>query len=138
MMRYSENYIQVCQATEAHAAGVLGRALTTREKQAIWGAGTLTWLEMVVQVPMRKAVVPEQVETILDSAAGEIEGRLAEMVEGLAGMLGALLERDLSTAERQHLDRIPTVIAVIQMGEDVADAEPAQRESLLEQLLEQL
>jgi hypothetical protein len=134
-MRYSENYTQVCDETEEQAARILGRPLTEREKQGIWGAGTLTWLEMRVQVPLRRAYIPEQVETVLDDAADDYEDRLTEMIAGLAGMLGTLLERDLSEAERQQLTRIPTVLAAMQLGEDLTAADAPDRESLLQERL---
>jgi hypothetical protein len=134
-MRYSENYTQVCDETEAQAARILGRPLTEREKQAIWGAGTLTWLEMRVQVPLRRAYIPEQVETVLDDAADDYEARLREMIAGLVGMLGTLLERNLSDDERQQLTRIPTVLAAMQLGEDLTAAEPHARETLLQERL---
>jgi hypothetical protein len=137
-MRYSENYTQVCDETEAQAARILGRPLTEREKQAIWGAGTLTWLEMRVQVPLRRAHIPEQVETVLDDAAGDFEDRLNEMIAGLVGMLGALLERELSDDERQRLTRIPTVLLAMQIGEDLTTAEPQARESMLQERLSRL
>ncbi|MBZ0299579.1 MAG: hypothetical protein K8J31_07570 [Anaerolineae bacterium] len=134
-MRYSENYTQICEATETLAAERVGRALTEREKQAIWHAGTLTWLEMRVQVPMRKAQVAEQVETILEVAADELDGRLEELIAELARMIGTLLERELSVDERQQLSAIPTVVAVLIMGEDLAAAESHEREALFAQLL---
>lgn len=134
-MRYSENYAQVCGETEAQAALILGRPLTEREKQGIWGAGTLTWLEMRVQVPLRRAYIPEQVETVLDDAAGDYEDRLSEMLAGLAGMLGVLLERELSADERQLLARIPTVLAAMQLGEDLTAAAAPSRENLLRERL---
>lgn len=137
-MRYSENYTQVCDETEAQAVRILGRALTEREKQAIWGAGTLTWLEMRVQVPLRRAHIPEQVEIVLDDAADDFAERLTEMIAGLGGMLGTLLERELSDAERQQLTRIPTVLAAMQLGEDLTAAEPQARESLLQERLADL
>ena len=134
-MRYSENYMQVCDETEAQAARILGRPLTEREKQGIWGAGTLTWLEMRVQVPLRRAYIPEQVETVLDDAADDFEDRLNEMIAGLGGMLGTLLERELSDDERQQLTRIPTVLAAMQIGEDLTAAESHAREALLQERL---
>lgn len=134
-MRYSENYTQVCDETEAQAERILGRALTEREKQGIWGAGTLTWLEMRVQVPLRRAYIPEQVETVLDDAADDFAERLAEMIAGLSGMLGTLLERELSDDERQHLTRIPTVLLAMQIGEDLTAADPPIREALLQERL---
>jgi uncharacterized protein YnzC (UPF0291/DUF896 family) len=134
-MRYSENYTQVCDETEAQAARILGRPLTEREKQGIWGSGTLTWLEMRVQVPLRRAYIPEQVETVLDDAADDFQERLTEMIAGLSGMLGTLLERELSEDERQQLTHIPTVLAAMQMGEDLTAAEAQDRESLLQERL---
>jgi hypothetical protein len=134
-MRYSENYTQVCDETESFAARILGRPLTEREKQAIWGAGTLTWLEMRVQVPLRRAHIPEQVEIVLDDAADDFEDRLHEMIGGLAGMLSALLQRDLTTGERQQLAYIPTVLAAMQLGEDLTAAESTTREALLKERL---
>lgn len=134
-MRYSEHYVQVCTAAEAEAARLLGRVLTEREKQAIWGAGTLTWLEMRILVPMRRAQAAEQIETALDSAADELDERLEELLRGLFGMLGALLERDLSEGEHQQLNRIPSVLAAMQFGEDIAAADAPAREALLAQKL---
>ncbi len=135
-MRYSENYTQVCTETEAEATRLLGRELTEREKQAIWGAGTLVWLEMRVQVPMRRAQVVEQIETTLDTAADDVDERRAELVRGLTGMLGMLLERELSVLEQQRLQHIPTVLTVMQFGEDIAAAEAPAREALLAELLD--
>lgn len=134
-MRYSENYTHVCAETEAYAVHILGRLLTEREQQAIWGAGTLTWLEMRVQVPLRHAYIPEQVETVLDDAADDFAERLAEMIAGLGGMLGTLLEREISEAEQQQLARIPSVLAAMQIGEDLTAAEPQAREALLRERL---
>lgn len=137
-MKYSENYIRICDETEAEVVNLLGRALTAREQQAIWGAGTLTWLEMRVQVPMRLAQAPDEIPQILLSAAEDNESRLADMIGGLEGMLRALLGRELSEAERQQLDRLPTVIAVMQTGESLTAATPEEREALLQRLLSEL
>lgn len=136
-IRYSDHYIRVCNDTETSAIEILGRPLTDHERTAIWECGTLTWLEMRVQVPMRQN--PQALEAILADAADELlQGRLAEMLNGLAGMLSALLERDLTVQERQQLERIPNALAVMQIGEDVTAAEPERREILLKQLLSEL
>lgn len=134
--RYSDHYIQVCNATETQAIALLGRPLTERERTAIWQAGTLTWLELRVQVPMLEN--PETLEATLAAAAEDLDGRLAEMIDSLAGLLHALLDRQLSAIERQQLGRIPDVLAAMQIGEDLADADPDRREILLRQMLSEL
>ena len=134
--RYSDQYIRVCNDTETTAIEILGRPLTAYERTAIWECGTLTWLEIRVQVPMQQT--PHALEDILAEAADELDGRLAEMITGLAGMLGTLLDRELSADEQYRLSRIPNVLAVMQIGEDVAAAEPERREILLKQLLLEL
>ena len=136
--RYSENYIAVCHEVEASASDLLGRALTKREKLAIWGAGTLTWLEMRVQVPMQQAQSPDDLADLLVGAADDLDGRLPEMIESLDGMLVALLDRDLAAAERQQLQRLHDVVAVMQFGEEVAIAVPDVREAVLHDLLNRL
>jgi hypothetical protein len=133
--RYSENYTAVCAEVEARAAERLGRALTSQERQAIWGAGTLTWLEMRVQVPMQQARDAADLSALLISAAGDLDGRLTEMIDGLVGMLGTLLERDLTSEEQQRLKQLTNVIAVMQVGEEVAVAVPEVREAVLRDLL---
>lgn len=134
--QYSEHYIQVCNMTETQAIEILGRPLTERERSAIWEAGTLTWLEMRVQVPMHQN--PQALASTLAAAAYDLDGRLADMIDGLAGLLYALLERDLTITEQTQLARIPNVLAVMQIGEDLTAADPAQRESLLHQMLDTL
>ncbi|MAS36532.1 MAG: hypothetical protein CL610_21185 [Anaerolineaceae bacterium] len=134
-MRYSENYVRECEETEAYAARLMGRDLTEREKNAIWGAGTLTWLEMRVQVPMRLADDADTIALVLTDAADDLESRLVEMVAGLAGMLGTLLGRSLTAEERHQLGQIPTVIEVMRLGEDMAAAAPEAREAHLKQAL---
>lgn len=134
--RYSDYYIQACEATETQATAILGRALTERERSVIWEAGTLTWLEMRVQVPMQQN--PQALESTLAVAADDLDGRLTDMIDGLMGLLQALLERDLTITERSQLTRIATVLAVMHIGEDLAAADPERRESLLRQTLERL
>lgn len=134
-MRYSENYEQTCQETEDYAARLLGRVLSDEERRAIWGAGTLTWLEIQVQVPLRLARAPEDVEVLLLTAAAACDARLADLIEGLAGLLGALLERPLTGVERQQLGRLPSALAVMQLGEALTEAATADRESTLRQRL---
>ena len=135
-LRYSDHYIQICNVTETQAEVILGRPLTERERTAIWEAATLTWLEIRVQTPMMQN--PDALETILSAAADDLEGRLVNMIEGLAGLLHALLDRQLSANERRQLDRIPDVLAVMQIGEDLTAAEPDRREQLLQQMLSEL
>jgi len=134
--RYSDHYIQVCNATETQAIELLGRPLTERERAAIWEAGTLTWLEIRVQAPM--LAHPDTLESTLAAAADDLDGRLAGMIESLAGLLSALLERPLTASERQQLDRIPDVLAAMQIGEDVTAAGPERRENLLRQMISEL
>ena len=135
-VRYSDNYIRVCNETETVAMRILERPLTERERKAIWEAGTLTWLEMRVQVPMQQN--PENLESTLAAAADELENRLEEMIRGLAGMISTLLSRELSDEEHRQLVRIPDVLAVMQIGEDVSAADPERRETLLKKLLSEL
>ena len=134
--RYSDHYIQICNATETQATEILGRPLTAHERTAIWESATLTWLEIRVQVPMLEN--PETLESTLAAAADDLDGRLADLVESLAGLLHALLDRRLSANERQQLDRIPDVLAVMQIGEDLTAADPDRRELLLRQMLSEL
>jgi hypothetical protein len=133
--RYSEHYTAVCNEVEAHAAERLGRALTAQERQAIWGAGTLTWLEIRVQLPMQQVQDAADLSALLLDAADDLNGRLAEMIDSLVGMLGALLERDLTPEEQQRLTLLTNVVAVMQVGEEVAIAVPDVREAVLRDLL---
>ena len=133
--RYSENYAAVCNEVENHAAERLGRPLTAQERQAIWGAGTLTWLEIRVQVPMQLIADAADLSALLIGAADDLDGRLAEMIDSLVGMLGALLERHLTPEEQQRLHQLTSVIAVMQVGEEVAIAVPEVREAVLRDLL---
>ncbi len=136
--RYSEHYVAVCHEVEAHIAERLGRPLTAPEKHAIWGAGTLPWLEMRVQVPIQQVSNADDLSALLVNAAADLDGRLAEMIDSLDGMLCALLERDLSNQERQQLNQLSDVIAVMHVGEEVAIAVPDVREAVLRDLLSRL
>jgi hypothetical protein len=96
----------------------------------------LTWLEIRVQVPMIEN--PDALESTLAAAANDLDGRLTDMIESLDGLLQSLLDRRLSAEERQKLIRIPDVLAVMQIGEDLTAAEPDRREMLLRQMLSEL
>jgi hypothetical protein len=136
--RYSEHYSQICEQIEALAAQRLGRPLTPQERPGIWEAGTLTWLEMNVEMPLHRAEGPDEVARLLARAVDELDGRRDEMIDSLAQMLVILLKRELSTAERQQLNRLPTVVTVMQLGEEVTIAVPEVRETVFHELLADL
>jgi hypothetical protein len=93
---------------------------------------------MRVQVPIQQAQDSAELSALLISAAADLDGRLAEMIDSLVGMLGALLERKLADHERERLNQLTNVITVMQFGEEVVIAMPDVREAVLRDLLAEL
>jgi hypothetical protein len=131
---FSEVYRLFCEGIEADASTKLARSLTHEERLGIWNAGSLMLLE-VVEREIRAATTGAAVSHMLVEGAVTFQARRTMDLDVGVERLHKALGRPLTLTERDQFHNVATLYEAMHIVEYVLEAEPAQREPLLQSLL---
>lgn len=125
---YARLYRQAREAIEREAENLLGRTLTSRERNLFRNCGTLSKLE---ELGMQVYYASTGAELASNLAGLSFESRFLLAIDELKPRLERMLQRPLHTSEVQQLHALQNIEALWELEAQIVAAAPTEREAVL-------